>query len=99
MDQKHARRDIFSSAAIPVVATMVSPAHMVPTPSILTGLFDPTPAEARLAIALAAGRSLKSAASEGGLTLKTYRTYLDRIFFKTGTHQQSELVALLKSAQ
>ncbi|WP_027162469.1 helix-turn-helix transcriptional regulator [Mesorhizobium sp. WSM1293] len=62
-------------------------------------LFDLTPAEARLATALASGRSLKEAADTSNITVKTGRTYLERIFSKTRTRQQSELVALLKSTE
>ncbi|MBZ9967808.1 helix-turn-helix transcriptional regulator [Mesorhizobium sp. BR1-1-2] len=63
------------------------------------GLFNLTPAEARLAAALASGRTLKEAAESSNITVKTCRTYLERIFSKTRTHQQSELVALLKSTE
>lgn len=59
--------------------------------------FGLTRAEARLAAALASGRSLKEAAVDTELRFSTVRTYLDRIFRKTGTNQQSQLVALLKS--
>ncbi|MDF3214501.1 helix-turn-helix transcriptional regulator [Mesorhizobium sp. M7A.F.Ca.CA.001.09.2.1] len=62
-------------------------------------LFDLTPAEARLATALASGRSLKEAADSSNITVKTGRTYLERIFSRTRTRQQSELVALLKSTE
>jgi len=62
-------------------------------------LFDLTPAEARLATALASGWSLKEAADGANITVKTGRTYLERIFAKTRTRQQSELVALLKSTE
>jgi len=96
---RRAARDIFSGADILVAATTVSPSAMVPSPSILTGLFDLTPAEARLAISLATGMSLQAAAAESGVTFSTARTYLDRIYRKTGTNRQGQLVALLKSAQ
>ncbi|UDL87941.1 helix-turn-helix transcriptional regulator [Mesorhizobium sp. PAMC28654] len=62
-------------------------------------LFELTPAEATLAAALAAGYSLKDAAASSGITVKTSRTYLERIFAKTRTRQQSQLVALLKSTE
>lgn len=62
-------------------------------------LFDLTPAEARLATELASGRSLKEVAAASNITVKTGRTYLERIFAKTETRQQSELVALLKSTE
>lgn len=90
--------DVFAGSDIIVAATMVSPSNLVPSPSILTGLFDLSPAEAKLAAALASGTSLQDAAMSASIKLKTARTYLERIFSKTGTHRQSELVALLKSA-
>lgn len=62
-------------------------------------LFDLTSAEARLAAGLASGRTLKEAAVRSNITVKTCRTYLERIFSKTSTRQQSELVALLKSTE
>lgn len=43
--------------------------------------------------------SVNEAAAANGITVKTGRTYLERIFAKAGTHDQSQLVALLKSAQ
>ena len=63
------------------------------------GLFDLAPAEARLAAALASGKSLTTVAAQQGIKVSSARTYLAQIFRKTGTHQQSELVALLKSTQ
>jgi len=88
--------DIFSGADILVAATPVNATGSVPSPGILTGLFDLTPAEVRLASALAEGKSLHMAAESNGIQLSTARAYLERIFHKTGTHQQSQLVALLK---
>ncbi|MBN9552947.1 MAG: helix-turn-helix transcriptional regulator, partial [Alphaproteobacteria bacterium] len=68
-----------------------------PSPSLLTSLYDLTPAEARLAAALSSGQSLEAAAAAGQITVKSARTYLERIFAKTGTNRQSGLVALLRS--
>jgi len=62
-------------------------------------LFDLTPAEARLAAALASGLALKDAAAHQGIRFSTARSYLESIFRKTRTRQQSQLVALLKSTQ
>lgn len=90
--------DLFAGGDLLVVATAVSASALVPSPTILTGLFDLTQAEVKLSMALAKGLSLKAAAEEAGLRFSTVRTYLNRIFRKTGTNQQSQLVALLKSA-
>ncbi|WP_315831174.1 LuxR family transcriptional regulator [Bradyrhizobium prioriisuperbiae] len=62
-------------------------------------LFDLTPAEARLSAALASGLVLKDAAIHQGIRYSTARSYLEGIFRKTRTNQQSQLVALLKSTQ
>lgn len=95
---RRAAHEIFSGADMLLIATPVGASLMVPSPTILTGLFDLSPAEARLAAALAAGSVLKEASAQNGITVKTARSYLEQIFRKTGTRQQSELVALLKSA-
>jgi len=96
--------DLFSgpeilACDILAVTTPVSTTAMMPSASLLADLFGLTPAETRLAAALSRGLSLKEAASDSNITFKTGRTYLDRVFAKTGTHHQSELVALLKSAE
>ncbi|MER8830271.1 helix-turn-helix transcriptional regulator [Mesorhizobium sp. M0938] len=96
---RRATHDIFSGADILVTATEVSLCATVPSPHILSGLFDLTPAEARLAVELASGRSVQEAAMEIGIAVKSARTYLERIFRKTGTSRQSQLVALLKGAR
>ena len=57
--------------------------------------YDLTPAEARLAAALAEGESLEEAAELLGITRNTARTHLKRIFAKTGTNRQGALVRLL----
>jgi DNA-binding CsgD family transcriptional regulator/PAS domain-containing protein len=62
-------------------------------------LFGLTAAEASLCIILASGITLQDAAARNGITTKTARTYLERIFSKTGTRQQSQLVALIKGAR
>jgi DNA-binding NarL/FixJ family response regulator len=96
---RRAAHDIFSGGDLLIVATMVRANAMLPSPSILMGLFDFTPSEVKIATALASGGTVQQAATEAGLQLSSARTYLDRIYRKTGTHQQSQLVALLKSAQ
>lgn len=93
---RRAARDIFSGADILVIATQVRSDRNLPSLDLLSALFDLAPAEARLASALAAGKSLKVSAAEMKIEYNSARTYLARIFSKTGTSQQSELVALLK---
>lgn len=57
--------------------------------------FGLTPAETRLALALAEGMGLREAAERNGVRLSTARVQLKSIFWKTETHRQAELVALL----
>lgn len=61
----------------------------------LEALFGMTPAEAKLAIRLAAGDSLQTAAQELGITYGTARTRLIQVFQKTNTKSQGQLVRLL----
>ncbi|UZF92256.1 helix-turn-helix transcriptional regulator [Bosea sp. NBC_00550] len=61
-------------------------------------LFDLTDTEAKFASALASGSSLTEAADIQGVRISTARTHLARIFQKTNTRQQSQLVSLLRSA-
>ena len=62
----------------------------------IRSLFALTPREAQLASALATGQSMKTIAADGSTAYSTLRSTLEHVFRKTGTHQQSELVALLK---
>lgn len=92
-------RDMMFGAEILVAATTLNPSSFVPSPTILMGLFDLTPAEVRLVTSLGKGLSLKAAAQENGIKFSTARSYLDKIFRKTGTNHQGQLVALLKATQ
>lgn len=87
----------FASGEIIVIASTLLASAMIPSPQLLHALFDLTPAEARLASALAAGQSVRAAAQSGSITFATARSYLESIFAKTATHRQSELVSLLKA--
>ena len=96
---RRAAHDIFGSADTLVLATPITPSALVPSASLLNALFDLTPTEARMATDLASGLTLTDAAARRGVTVKSARTYLERIFRKTGTRQQSQLVAMLKTVQ
>jgi DNA-binding CsgD family transcriptional regulator len=79
-----------------VLVTM-RPAAAGPTfdAATLGHLFDLTPAEARLALALLAGRSLAEYGAERKVTENTLRTQLGHVLRKTETGGQRELVRLL----
>lgn len=96
---RRAAHDIFSGGDVLLAVTVAKANAKAPMLGILRGLFDLMPAEARLAAALASGSSLDEAAAKQGIRISSARTYLAQIFRKTGTHRQSELVALLNSTQ
>jgi DNA-binding CsgD family transcriptional regulator len=58
-------------------------------------LFKMTPAEARLAVRLTVGESLRAAATRLGITYGTARTCLIQLFRKTNTRSQGQLIRLL----
>jgi DNA-binding CsgD family transcriptional regulator len=62
----------------------------------LREVFALTPAEARLAAALASGQTLKDVAAKRGVTDGTVRGQIKSVFAKTETSGQTELVALLE---
>lgn len=61
----------------------------------LGAAFDLTPAERRLCEILLRGSSLKESADMLEISFETARQRLKAIFHKTGTHRQSELIALM----
>jgi DNA-binding CsgD family transcriptional regulator len=89
-------RDIFTSGgAILVVAGHSTTAGL--SQELLQGLFDLTPAEARLARALMQGLTPAGAARKFALSEGTIRSQLKALFAKTGQSRQSELVRMLAS--
>ena len=64
---------------------------------VLRRLYGLTRAEARLAALLARGMSLEQAADQLHVGAETVRTHVKRIFSKTDTRRQAELVHLLLS--
>jgi DNA-binding CsgD family transcriptional regulator len=78
------------------LVTVVDPVAAPQWPSSLwCEAFGLTPREGELATLLMTGHSLESAAAMQGTTLHTVRVQLRRIFIKTGTARQAELVRLL----
>ncbi|WP_066775553.1 helix-turn-helix transcriptional regulator [Sphingomonas sp. CCH5-D11] len=64
----------------------------------LSAIFALPPSEARLAAAIAGGASLSEAAAQLGLTLETARNYSKRLFAKTRTRGQVDLVRLIANS-
>jgi DNA-binding CsgD family transcriptional regulator len=63
--------------------------------ALLAKTFTLTPAEGRVAALIAQGIAPERAAERLGVSRETVRNQLRAVFAKTGTHRQSELVALL----
>lgn len=61
----------------------------------LRRVYGLTNAEAAVALGIADGRGIKPIADELSLSTATVKTHLQRIFVKTGTHRQAELVRLI----
>jgi DNA-binding CsgD family transcriptional regulator/PAS domain-containing protein len=79
----------------PATAIFASDPEARPTVSHLMSLYHLTPAEEAVALRLVQGQSLAEAAEELGITLNTVRTHLKRIFLKTGTQRQADLMRIL----
>jgi DNA-binding CsgD family transcriptional regulator len=60
--------------------------------------FGLTPSEARLALHLVTGETLRTSAAELHISYETARTQLKNIFSKTGTCRQAQLVGVIVSA-
>ncbi|MGK6315737.1 LuxR C-terminal-related transcriptional regulator [Neorhizobium sp. DT-125] len=67
--------------------------------STLQRLYRLTKAEAAVAVRITRGDGLQSVADALSLSLSTVRTHQQRVFEKTGTHRQAELVRLLLGVQ
>jgi DNA-binding CsgD family transcriptional regulator len=61
----------------------------------LIDLYAVTRAEARVALLMASGLSTQEVACKLDIGITTVRTHLNRLFGKTDTHHQAQLVALL----
>lgn len=90
--------DVFYSASAVLVVTPVVPAE-VATADVLQGLFDLTPAEARIARCISERQTIESIAAAVGVSRETVRTQLKAVLAKTGTARQGDLAALLAGSR
>ena len=69
------------------------------TPNVakLAEQYGLTPSESRVVAAVMVGRGLAAAAHELGIARSTAQSHLDKVFQKTGTNRQVELVRLVQS--
>ena len=89
--------EMFAGAAFFLVVTTLSDPSAVAATEAVALLLGLSPAEARLATGLAKGKSLRAIAADMNISFSSARTYLARIFLKTDTRTQSQMVALVKS--
>lgn len=95
---RRAAGDVFTRSVALLVVTPVT-APDAPLTDVLTGLFDLTSAEARIARGIANGDSVESMAAQAGVSRETIRSQLKSVMSKTGTERQTELALLLTGAR
>jgi DNA-binding CsgD family transcriptional regulator len=81
-----------------VAAIVTRPAEGMRTDQGLCRFYRMTAAEARLAALIVDGHSLLQAAADLRITKNTARTHMKRIYAKTDTHRQADLVRLLATS-
>jgi DNA-binding CsgD family transcriptional regulator len=91
---RRAAHDLFFHGAALLVVTPVDRAA-VPTAEVLQGLFDLTPAEARVARGIGQAETIDALAEAAGVSRETVRGQLKAVLSKTGLSRQQELVSLL----
>jgi DNA-binding CsgD family transcriptional regulator len=90
---RDAPNDMFAAACMLVIAAVVRPA--IASVQLIQDLFDITPAEARVARGIAAGKTVRDLAVEAGVSAGTIRQHLKSVFSKTGVSRQADLVGIL----
>lgn len=82
------------------LVTLVDPAHVSePSAALLQRLYHLTRTEAEVALHVARGADPRQIADDLSVSITTVRTHLHRVFHKTGTHRQVELLRMLLSLQ
>ncbi|KQV03219.1 helix-turn-helix transcriptional regulator [Devosia sp. Root105] len=95
---RRASGDIFVAAEGVIVVTPVA-APAAPLTQVLMGLFDLTPAEAKVARGIASGLDVQHLAAALALSRETVRSQLKAVLAKTGTRRQAELGLMLTGAR
>jgi DNA-binding CsgD family transcriptional regulator len=90
------QRGSYEDAAVAIFVASGAGASLPPE-TLLVTLFDLTPAEARVLASLSGAPGRQNAALALGMSENTMKTHLSRIFAKTETRSQGELVALVRS--
>lgn len=88
-------KELFDGGYGLVVVTPVTDGEREIDQALLSGLFDLTPAEARVANAIANGHALPEIATRSGISYGTARSHMKRILEKMGVSRQTQVAALL----
>lgn len=80
-----------------LAAVIDPPSRNLPDEHLVRSVYGLSVAETRIALKLAAGKSLSDIALEGRTSVHTVRTQLKAIFAKTGTSRQAQLALQLAS--
>jgi len=88
---------MFAAASCVLFITTIAHQEIASVQAI-QGMFDLTPAEARIARGIAAGRTVSELATEAGVAVGTVRQQLKSVFSKTGVSRQVTLVGLLTAS-
>jgi DNA-binding CsgD family transcriptional regulator len=91
-----AAREVLRPAAAAVFISSAAGAMPPPQDALVT-LFNLTPAEATVLLQIGGGATPAVAAAEIGVSENTVKSHLQRVFAKTGTARQADLVKLLAS--
>lgn len=91
---RRSAKDIFANSYSLLFVTPVD-FKRSPSATLLEGLFDLTPAEAKVASLLTEGQSVTDIARSQMVSSNTVRMHLKAVFEKTGVHRQAELVSLM----
>jgi len=97
MSVRGATRDRLPGVHAIVVVTPVAPRD-IPSATVLQGLFHMTPAEARVAHAVAQCETIGAIADSFGLSQETVRSQLKSALAKTGVARKLDLAAVLAGA-
>jgi DNA-binding CsgD family transcriptional regulator len=81
-----------------VLIAVIDPPHrLLPDEHLVRSVYGLSAAETRIALKIAAGKSLSQIALESRTSLHTVRTQLKAIFAKTGTSRQAQLALTLSA--
>lgn len=85
----------WSTEPIILITVASGPAPALPTELRLRRRFGLTPAETRVALAIAQGGTLREVADGAAISIHTVRAQLSTIFAKTGCRRQADLIRTL----